>query len=58
MKVLLTHTPQSRAQYYGARALAGLRAIADVKLHDADDALDARPDRGRSAMSTSLWPIA
>ncbi|MET0676336.1 MAG: hydroxyacid dehydrogenase [Bradyrhizobium sp.] len=41
MKVLLTHTPQFRAQYYGARALAGLQAIADVKLHEGDAALDA-----------------
>jgi D-3-phosphoglycerate dehydrogenase len=41
VKVLLTHTPQSRAQYYGARSLAGLQAIAEVKLHEQDDALDA-----------------
>ena len=41
LKVLLTHTPQSRFQYYGARALAGLQAIAEVKLHEANDALDA-----------------
>jgi D-3-phosphoglycerate dehydrogenase / 2-oxoglutarate reductase len=56
LKILLTHTPQSRAKYYGARALAGLQAVAEVKraralaglqavaevkLHDADDALDA-----------------
>ncbi|MCA6114450.1 hydroxyacid dehydrogenase [Bradyrhizobium sp. WSM 1738] len=41
MKVLLTHTPQARAQYYGARALSDLQAIAEVKLHDANDALDA-----------------
>jgi D-3-phosphoglycerate dehydrogenase len=41
MKVLLTHTPQSRAQYYGARSLSGLQAIAQVKLHEASDALDA-----------------
>ena len=41
MKVLLTHTPQSRAQYYGARSLEGLQAIAQVKLHESDDALDA-----------------
>lgn len=41
MKILLTHPPQSRAQYYGARALAGLQAVAEVKLHEADDALDA-----------------
>ena len=41
MKILLTHTPQSRAQYYGERSLKGLQAIAPVKLHEADDALDA-----------------
>jgi D-3-phosphoglycerate dehydrogenase / 2-oxoglutarate reductase len=41
MKVLLTHTPQSRAQYYGARSLEGLQAIAQVKLHETSDALDA-----------------
>jgi D-3-phosphoglycerate dehydrogenase len=41
MKVLLTHTPQSRAQYYGARSLNGLQAIAQVKLHESSDALDA-----------------
>jgi D-3-phosphoglycerate dehydrogenase len=41
LKILLTHTSQSRAQYYGARALAGLQAVAEVKLHEADDALDA-----------------
>jgi D-3-phosphoglycerate dehydrogenase / 2-oxoglutarate reductase len=41
MKVLLTHTPQSRAQYYGERSLKGLQAIAQVKLHEANDALDA-----------------
>jgi D-3-phosphoglycerate dehydrogenase len=41
MKVLLTHTPQARAQYYGERSLNGLQAIADVKLHQGDVALDA-----------------
>ncbi|WOH49424.1 hydroxyacid dehydrogenase [Bradyrhizobium sp. sBnM-33] len=41
MKVLLTHTPQSRAQYYGDRSLAGLQAAAQVMLHEANDALDA-----------------
>jgi D-3-phosphoglycerate dehydrogenase / 2-oxoglutarate reductase len=41
MKVLLTHTPQSRAQYYGARSLDGLQTIAQVKLHESNDALDA-----------------
>ena len=41
MKVLLAHTPQMRRQYYGERSLNGLRAVADVSLHEADDALDA-----------------
>jgi D-3-phosphoglycerate dehydrogenase len=41
VKVLLTHTPQSRAQYYGARSLQGLQAIAQVKLHESNQALDA-----------------
>ena len=41
MKILLTHTPQSRAQYYGERSLEGLQAIAQVKLHQSSDALDA-----------------
>lgn len=41
MKVLLTHTPQARRQYYGERSLQGLRAIARVVLHEGSDALDA-----------------
>ena len=41
MKVLLTHTPQFRRQYYGERSLHGLQALADVVLNEADDALDA-----------------
>ena len=41
MKVLLTHTPQARAQYYGERSLSGLQTIAQVQLHGGDDALDA-----------------
>jgi D-3-phosphoglycerate dehydrogenase len=38
-KILLTHTLQMRQKYYGERALAGLRAQAEVKLHDGHDAL-------------------
>jgi D-3-phosphoglycerate dehydrogenase len=41
VKVLLTHTPQARAQYYGERSLNGLRAVAQVQLHQGDNALDA-----------------
>src|ERR1700755_3350442 len=41
MKILLTHTPQSRAQYYGGRSLKGLQYLAQVRRHQADEALDA-----------------
>jgi len=41
VKVLLTHTPQARAQYYGERSLNGLQVIADVQLHQGDHAMDA-----------------
>jgi D-3-phosphoglycerate dehydrogenase len=41
LKVLLTHTPQFRRQYYGERSLKGLQAITDVLQHEADDALHA-----------------
>jgi D-3-phosphoglycerate dehydrogenase len=41
LKVLLTHTPQFRRQYYGERSLKGLQAVAQVVLHQADEALDA-----------------
>ena len=41
VKVLLAHTPQMRRDYYGERSLNGLRAVADVRLHDGDESLDA-----------------
>ena len=41
MKVLLTHTPAFRRQYYGERSLKGLQALAQVKLHEAGEVLDA-----------------
>ena len=41
MKILLTHTPQMRQDYYGARSLEGLQALGDVLLHEGDEALDA-----------------
>jgi D-3-phosphoglycerate dehydrogenase len=41
MKVLLTHTPQFRRQYYGERSLHSLQAVAQVVLHEGDDVLDA-----------------
>jgi D-3-phosphoglycerate dehydrogenase len=33
LKILLTHSPEARANYYGERALAGLRAVGEVKLY-------------------------
>ncbi|MBV9565726.1 MAG: hydroxyacid dehydrogenase [Bradyrhizobium sp.] len=42
MKILLTHTPASRRQYYGDRSLQGLQALGAVRLHDGDDALDSQ----------------
>ena len=40
MKVLLTHPPEFRRQYYGERSLNGLRAVAEVKLHHGAEPLD------------------
>jgi D-3-phosphoglycerate dehydrogenase / 2-oxoglutarate reductase len=33
LKILLTHSPEAMKLYYGERALAGLRAVGDVVLH-------------------------
>ena len=33
VRILLTHSPDALAQYYGERALAGLRVLGEVKLH-------------------------
>lgn len=41
MKLLLTHAPLARRQYYGAAALARLQALVDVTLHEHDAPLDA-----------------
>jgi D-3-phosphoglycerate dehydrogenase len=40
MKILLTHTPHMRDNYYGARALAGLQALGDVTLHQGSETLE------------------
>jgi len=34
MKILLTHTPHMRENYYGARALAGLQSLGEVVLRN------------------------
>ena len=40
MRILLTHSPEARALYYGDRALAGLREVGEVKLNDNDSSLE------------------
>jgi D-3-phosphoglycerate dehydrogenase / 2-oxoglutarate reductase len=40
-RILLTHTPEMRTNYYGDRAVAGLRAVGEVILHEAAAPLDA-----------------
>jgi D-3-phosphoglycerate dehydrogenase / 2-oxoglutarate reductase len=40
-RILLTHTPDMRANYYGDRAVAGLQALGEVILHHGDAPLDA-----------------
>lgn len=41
MRILLTHTPQMRVQYYGERSLQGVQQLAETVLHESGDALDA-----------------
>jgi len=40
LRILLTHSPEARALYYGERALAALRKVGDVKLHEGSAPLD------------------
>lgn len=39
-RILLTHSPEARELYYGPRALAGLRALGEVKLNETDITLE------------------
>ena len=41
-RIFLTHTPDMLANYYGPRALAAMRALGEVRLHEASVALDAQ----------------
>jgi D-3-phosphoglycerate dehydrogenase / 2-oxoglutarate reductase len=40
MKILLTHTPHMRDNYYGMRALKGLSALGEVVLHQGAETLE------------------
>jgi len=42
LKLLLTHVPLARRQYYGARALARLQELLEVTLHEGDAPLDPK----------------
>ena len=42
MKLLLTHVPLARRQYYGARALARLHELVEVRLHEGSAPLDPK----------------
>src|SRR3984885_3900884 len=42
MKILLTHTPHMRDNYYGARALAGLTSLGELVLHQAKETLEGQ----------------
>jgi D-3-phosphoglycerate dehydrogenase / 2-oxoglutarate reductase len=40
LRILITHTPEMRQNYFGERALAGLRAVGEVRVHDGARPLD------------------
>jgi D-3-phosphoglycerate dehydrogenase / 2-oxoglutarate reductase len=42
MKILLTHTPHMRDNYYGARALAGLQSCGEVVLYQGSETLEGQ----------------
>jgi D-3-phosphoglycerate dehydrogenase len=42
VKILLTHSPEAMANYYGERALAALRQAGEVKLHTGNDSLEGK----------------
>ena len=41
-KLLLTHAPLARRQYYGTRALTRLQELVEVVLHEGEAPLDAQ----------------
>lgn len=40
VRILLTHSPEALANYYGERALAGLRALGEVKMNSSPKSLE------------------
>ena len=49
MRILLTHSPEARDLYYGERAVAGLRKVGDVKLHQGPVPLEGEALIGAAA---------
>jgi D-3-phosphoglycerate dehydrogenase len=47
--ILLTHSPEALRNYYGERALAGLRALGNVRLHTAE-----RPLEGEALIAAAV----
>lgn len=52
--ILLAHTPAMRRNYYGEDALAGLRALGKVRLHEGDAPLDPAQLVGAAADATVI----
>jgi D-3-phosphoglycerate dehydrogenase len=52
-RILLTHSPNTRANYYGPRAFTGLRALGEVVLHAGDKPLEGE-DLIRAAAGCDL----
>ncbi len=52
--VLLTHTPDMLANYYGAGPLAALRALCDVRLNETGKVLDDPADLARAAKGCAI----
>ncbi|HEX5612453.1 MAG TPA: NAD(P)-dependent oxidoreductase [Burkholderiales bacterium] len=48
-RILLTHSPQALRNYYGERALAGLRVVGEVKLH-----AGAQPLEGEALIAAAV----
>lgn len=55
LKILLIPTPEFRRQYYGERSLKGLQALGQVKLHEGDDALDAKGLIEAASVDADRW---
>ena len=52
--VLLTHTPDMLANYYGERPLAALRALCDVRLNDTGGILDTPAKLAKAAAGCAI----